>query len=126
MATEQGRAGPRPRSEPKGSEGERMARKPEKPAVKPPESTGESFRAVLWAVLLAFGIRSFLVEPCKIPSGSMVPTLLVGDYVLVNKFSYGVRLPFTGTELIPVGKPARGDVIVFRYPDDPSQDFIKR
>jgi signal peptidase I len=93
----------------------------EKPAVR-----GESFRAILWAVLLALAIRSFLVEPFKIPSGSMIPTLLVGDYVLVNKFSYGVRLPITGTLLIPVGRPRRGDVIVFRYPDDPSQDFIKR
>ena len=90
------------------------------------QGSGESFRAILWAVLLALAIRSFLVEPFKIPSGSMIPTLLVGDYVLVNKFAYGVRLPFTGSLLVPVGKPSRGDVIVFRYPDDPSQDFIKR
>jgi signal peptidase I len=56
----------------------------------------------------------------------MIPTLLVGDFILVNKFSYGVRLPVTGTLLVPVGEPARGDVVVFRFPDDPSQDFIKR
>jgi signal peptidase I len=90
------------------------------------QSQGESLRAIFWAVLLALAIRSFLVEPFKIPSGSMIPTLLVGDYVLVNKFAYGVRLPFTGKLLMPVGQPQRGDIMVFRYPDDPSQDFIKR
>jgi signal peptidase I len=86
----------------------------------------ETLRAIFWAALIALAIRSFVVEPFKIPSGSMIPTLLVGDYVLVNKFAYGVRLPFTGQLLIPVGSPARGDVMVFRFPDDPSQDFIKR
>jgi signal peptidase I len=86
----------------------------------------ETVRAILWAGLIALAIRSFVVEPFKIPSGSMIPTLLVGDYVLVNKFAYGIRLPITGQLLIPVGKPARGDVMVFRFPDDPSQDFIKR
>jgi len=86
----------------------------------------ETLRAIFWAALIALAIRSFVVEPFKIPSGSMIPTLLVGDYVLVNKFAYGVRLPFTGKLLIPVGEPQRGDVMVFRYPDDPSQDFIKR
>ncbi len=86
----------------------------------------ETVRAVLVAALIALVIRSFVVEPFKIPSGSMIPTLLVGDYVLVNKFAYGVRLPFTGTLLLAVGEPKRGDVMVFRYPDDPSQDFIKR
>jgi signal peptidase I len=101
-------------------------RKSDKEKAKPPGGSGDSFRAILWAVLLALAIRSFLVEPFKIPSGSMIPTLLVGDYVLVNKFAYGVRLPFTGTLLVPVGKPKRGDVIVFRFPDDPSEDFIKR
>ena len=86
----------------------------------------ETLRAVLVAALIALFIRSFIVEPFKIPSGSMIPTLLVGDYVLVNKFSYGVRLPFTGTLLFGKARPQRGDVMVFRYPDDPSQDFIKR
>jgi signal peptidase I len=86
----------------------------------------ETLRAIFWAALIALAIRSFVVEPFKIPSGSMIPTLLVGDYVLVNKFAYGVRLPFTGQLLIPVGSPKRGDVMVFRFPDDPSQDFIKR
>ncbi len=87
---------------------------------------GDTLRAVFWAALLAICIRSFIVEPFKIPSGSMIPTLLVGDYVLVNKFAYGLRLPITGTQLFPVGTPKRGDVVVFRYPDDPRQDFIKR
>jgi signal peptidase I len=86
----------------------------------------ETLRAVFWAALIALAIRSFVVEPFKIPSGSMIPTLLVGDYVLVNKFAYGVRLPITGTLLLGERVPARGDVIVFRWPDDPSQDYIKR
>ena len=86
----------------------------------------ETVKALLLAVVLALGIRSFLFEPFKIPSGSMIPTLLVGDYIVVNKFSYGVRLPITGTLLIPVGSPQRGDIVVFRYPDDPSTDYIKR
>jgi signal peptidase I len=86
----------------------------------------ETLRAVFWAALIALAIRSFVVEPFKIPSGSMIPTLLVGDYVLVNKFSYGVRLPITGTLLFGERAPVRGDVIVFRWPDDPSQDYIKR
>ncbi len=86
----------------------------------------ETARAFILAILVALAIRSFVVEPFTIPSGSMIPTLLVGDFILVNKFSYGVRLPITGTLLLPVGEPMRGDVIVFRFPDDPRQDFIKR
>jgi len=86
----------------------------------------DTVKALVLAVVLALGIRSFLFEPFKIPSGSMIPTLLVGDYIVVNKLSYGVRLPITGTLLIELGAPQRGDVVVFRYPDDPSIDFIKR
>jgi len=86
----------------------------------------ETFKALAIAIVLALLIRSFVVEPFKIPSGSMIPTLLVGDYLVVNKFVYGLRLPVTGTLLLSLGEPARGDVIVFRYPDDPRQDFIKR
>ncbi len=104
-----------------------MAKAPEAEAsVEKTRPRFETLRAVFWAALIALAIRSFVVEPFKIPSGSMIPTLLVGDYVLVNKFAYGVRLPFTGQLLIPVGAPKRGDVMVFRFPDDPSQDFIKR
>jgi signal peptidase I len=86
----------------------------------------ETFRALILAILLALGIRAFVVEPFKIPSGSMIPTLLVGDHIFVNKYSYGVRLPVNGVLVAPLGEPSRGDVMVFRYPDDPGQDFIKR
>jgi signal peptidase I len=86
----------------------------------------ETIKALGIAILLALAIRSFVVEPFKIPSGSMLPTLLIGDYLVVNKYCYGIRMPLTGSLLIPVGSPERGDVIVFRFPDDPSQDYIKR
>jgi signal peptidase I len=77
-------------------------------------------------ILVVFVVRSFVVEPFKIPSGSMVPTLLVGDFILVNKFEYGIRLPITNTK-ITEGRPVeRGDVVVFRYPKDESVDYIKR
>ncbi|MFM0210610.1 signal peptidase I [Paraburkholderia sediminicola] len=77
-------------------------------------------------ILVVFVVRSFVVEPFKIPSGSMVPTLLVGDFILVNKFDYGIRLPITNTKLTE-GRPLeRGDVVVFRYPKDESVDYIKR
>lgn len=77
-------------------------------------------------ILVVFLLRSFLVEPFKIPSGSMIPTLLVGDFILVNKYTYGVRLPILNTKILEVNKPQRGDVMVFRYPEDPSLDYIKR
>ena len=77
-------------------------------------------------ILVVFALRSFLVEPFKIPSGSMIPTLLIGDFILVNKFTYGIRLPVVNKKIIDLGIPERGDVMVFRYPDDPSLDYIKR
>ncbi len=77
-------------------------------------------------ILFVFVLRSFVVEPFKIPSGSMIPTLLIGDLILVNKFTYGVRLPILDKKIIPVSDPQRGDVMVFRYPIDPSLDYIKR
>ncbi len=77
-------------------------------------------------ILIVFVMRSFLVEPFRIPSGSMMPTLLVGDFILVNKFTYGVRLPVAGTKILDIGEPERGDVVVFRYPKEPSLDYIKR
>jgi signal peptidase I len=77
-------------------------------------------------ILLVFVLRSFLFEPFRIPSGSMIPTLQVGDLILVNKFSYGVRLPVLRSKVVPMGLPARGDVMVFKYPHRPSQDYIKR
>ena len=83
----------------------------------------KSFFPVILAVLL---LRSFLVEPFRIPSNSMMPTLLTGDFILVNKFSYGIRLPVLNSKIVEMGEPDRGDVVVFRYPKDPSVDYIKR
>ena len=77
-------------------------------------------------ILVVFVLRSFLFEPFKIPSGSMIPTLLIGDLILVNKFTYGVRLPFIHTKITEGNAPQRGDVMVFRYPPQPSLDYIKR
>lgn len=77
-------------------------------------------------IALVFFLRSFLYEPFKIPSSSMVPTLVIGDLILVNKFSYGVRLPVLNKKIIDVGDPQRGDVMVFKYPKDMTQDYIKR
>lgn len=84
---------------------------------------GASFFPV---ILIVFGLRSFVVEPFKIPSGSMIPTLLVGDFILVNKWTYGIRLPVINQKIIELNDPQRGDVMVFRYPADPSMDYIKR
>lgn len=77
-------------------------------------------------ILVVFLLRSFLVEPFKIPSGSMLPTLLIGDFILVNKFTYGIRLPIVNVKVIEIGQPQRGEVMVFRYPENPSFDYIKR
>jgi signal peptidase I len=77
-------------------------------------------------IAVVFMLRSFLVEPFKIPSGSMIPTLLVGDLILVNKFTYGIRLPVIHTKVLDIGLPERGDVMVFRFPKDTSVDYIKR
>ena len=77
-------------------------------------------------IVVVFFLRSFLFEPFKIPSGSMIPTLLVGDLILVNKFHYGVRLPVINRKVIDNNSPQRGDVMVFRYPPKPSLDYIKR
>lgn len=83
----------------------------------------KSFFPILLLVLL---IRSFLLEPFRIPSGSMMPTLLEGDFIFVNKFAYGLRLPVVNTKFLEIGDPERGDVIVFRLPSDPSVNYIKR
>jgi len=77
-------------------------------------------------VLIIFTLRSFVFEPFRIPSGSMMPTLEAGDMIVVNKFSYGLRLPLVGTKIWDTGSPQRGDVVVFRYPRAPEQDYIKR
>jgi signal peptidase I len=86
----------------------------------------EYSRSLFPVLLIVLVFRSFLFEPFKIPSGSMIPTLLVGDFIVVNKFSYGVRLPVLNSKIIDTGSPQRGDVVVFRYPEDPSVNFIKR
>ena len=83
----------------------------------------KSFFPVILAVFL---LRSFLVEPFKIPSGSMIPTLQVGDFILVNKFTYGIRLPIISQKIVQINNPERGDVMVFHYPENPSIDYIKR
>jgi signal peptidase I len=112
-----------------GTEAERQQRAQE--AMREPiiVEYARSFFPVILIVLL---FRSFIAEPFKIPSGSMMPTLLVGDFILVNKFTYGLRLPVIGTKILPVSEPQRGDVFVFRYPNpehDPKkqgEDYIKR
>jgi signal peptidase I len=100
-------------------------RKRREPGAKDPwwVEYGASFFPV---ILIVFVLRSFLVEPFKIPSGSMLPTLLVGDFILVNKYTYGIRIPVANKKVVELNSPARGDVVVFRYPVDTSLDYIKR
>jgi signal peptidase I len=86
----------------------------------------EYIEAILIAGILALFIRTFIVQAFKIPSGSMEPTLLVGDHILVNKFIYGIRIPFVNKEIFPVKSPKQFDIVVFRYPMDRSKDYIKR
>lgn len=86
----------------------------------------EYAEAAVIAIMLALFIRTFVIQAFKIPSGSMIPTLLVGDHILVNKFIYGVKFPFVNKTVIPISTPQRDDVIVFIYPQDKSKDFIKR
>jgi signal peptidase I len=86
----------------------------------------EYSRSFFPIIVIVLVLRSFLFEPFRIPSGSMMPTLLSGDFILVNKFAYGIRLPVINTKIISIGSPQRGDVVVFRYPKDPSTDYIKR
>jgi len=98
----------------------------EQPAVKTKSTFREYVEAIGMALLLALFIRTFIVQAFKIPSGSMIPTLAIGDHILVNKLSYGVRIPFWEDYLVEFQKPQRGDVIVFIFPEDRSKDFIKR
>lgn len=86
----------------------------------------EYYEAVVMAVGIALLVRTFIIEPFKIPSGSMIPTLVVGDYLFVNKFAYGHRIPFTRVRVFMGDGPKRGDIAVFEYPKDPSKDYIKR
>src|SRR5512138_3875926 len=86
----------------------------------------EYAESIIVAILLALVIRTFIVQAFKIPSGSMEDTLLIGDHLLVTKFLYGTKIPFTDKKILKIRDPKQGDVIVFEYPEDPSKDFIKR
>lgn len=86
----------------------------------------EYAEAIIIAVVIAFFIRTFIIQAFKIPSGSMKPTLQIGDHILVTKFTYGVKIPIVRKMLIPISDPKRGDIVVFIYPEDRSKDFVKR
>ena len=99
---------------------------PEEVPPKKKSQFREYAEAILIALLLALFIRGFVVQAFKIPSGSMLPTLLIGDHILVSKFIYGIRNPFTGSVLIPIKEPERLDVVVFKYPENPYQGTSRR
>ncbi|MCP4715214.1 MAG: signal peptidase I [Deltaproteobacteria bacterium] len=113
-----------------------MKRKNKQPEQKQTRSAGsriikstfsrENIEAIVIAVVLALFIRAFIVQAFKIPSGSMEPTLLIGDHILVNKFIFGIKIPFIDKKALRFTSPERGDVVVFIYPGDPSKDYIKR
>jgi len=103
-----------------------VASKPEEPEFKKKSIIREYAESIAIAVLLALIIRTYLVQAFKIPSGSMEDTLAIGDHLLVTKFIYGTKIPFTDGRVLKIRDPRRGDVIVFEYPEDPSKDFIKR
>jgi len=94
--------------------------------IKKSSKIKEYAEAIVIAILIAVFIRTFIVQAFKIPSGSMKPTLEIGDHILVNKLSYGVKIPYLRKTMIPTGEPKRGDIAVFIYPVDKSKDFIKR
>jgi len=98
--------------------------------MKKNKATKSAFRdnmeAIIIAIAIALFIRTFIIQSYKIPSGSMKDTLLIGDHILVSKFSYGVKLLFSDITLIPVSKPKHGDIVVFKFPKDEKKDFIKR
>ena len=109
---------------------DRLVRKP-KPELIAGEKRKEPWlieysKAFFPVILVVFLLRSFIVEPFRIPSGSMLPSLHIGDFILVNKFNYGIRLPIVNKKVIPISLPERGDVMVFRFPHDKSINFIKR
>jgi signal peptidase I len=101
-------------------QGVEVSRKGKEPVI---VEYSKSFFPVL---LIVFLLRGFIVEPFRIPSGSMLPSLFIGDFILVNKFAYGIKIPVINKEIIDLDQPERGDVVVFRYPRDPSLDYIKR
>lgn len=101
-----------------------MAQENEKVSSK--SSLRENIEAILIAIVLALFIRTFVVQAFKIPSGSMKETLKIGDHILVNKFIYGTKIPFTDIIFLPLTSPKQGDIVVFKFPEDPDKDFIKR
>lgn len=113
-------------SEAKEPQGLREPHGSQKPQPRRKHWAREYAEAIAIAVLIALFLRAYVVQAFKIPSGSMLPTLLVGDYLLVNKFIYGTEIPFTDKTVLTLRKPERGDIIVFKYPKDPARDFIKR
>ncbi len=98
----------------------------QKTSAKKKGALRENIEAICIAIVLALFIRAFIVQAFKIPSGSMKETLQIGDHILVNKFIYGIKLPFWGTNIVPISDPERGDIVVFKFPEDPEKDFIKR
>ncbi|MEY2699667.1 MAG: signal peptidase [Pseudomonadota bacterium] len=96
------------------------------PADQPYPLPFEYARSFFPVVLVVMLLRSFLFEPFRIPSGSMMPTLLIGDFIIVNKYVYGIRIPVINRKVVTLGEPARGDIVVFRFPKDPTVDYIKR
>ena len=102
-------------------------KKSSKKAITPTKSRlRENIEALILAIVLALFIRAFIVQAFKIPSGSMKATLQIGDHILANKFIYGVKLPYFNITIIPYKKPQRGDIVIFKFPQDPKKDFIKR
>ncbi|WPD23977.1 MAG: signal peptidase I [Candidatus Electrothrix scaldis] len=97
-----------------------------KHAAKQKSAVREYTEAIIIALILALFIRTFIIQAFKIPSGSMLETLLIGDHILVSKFIYGIKNPFTDSVLVPIKTPKRGDIVVFKYPKDPKLDYIKR
>lgn len=97
-----------------------------RPEAAPEPTVVEYARSFFPVLLVVLVVRSFLYEPFRIPSSSMMPTLLTGDFIFVNKYTYGLRLPVINTKVVDIGEPQRGDVIVFRLPSDPSTNYIKR
>src|SRR6202012_4503329 len=96
------------------------------PALIPEPGTVDYARSFFPVALVVLVLRSFIFEPFRIPSDSMMPTLLDGDFIIVNKYAYGLRLPVINEKIVSIGSPQRGDVVVFRYPRDPSVNYIKR
>jgi signal peptidase I len=113
-----------------GEEKQEQTEVKEKKGVKTPPGKKHIVReyaeSIVIAIILALFIRTFVVQAFKIPSGSMEDTLAIGDHILVNKFIYGTKIPFTDKQILKIRDPRRGDVVVFEYPEDPSKDFIKR